>query len=254
MTRRVVGRPGGARSQLAPIVRYTLQSCLPPRRRAAVVLPCVGRGAVRSAVPGAERPAEPLRQRRRRGDLQPDLPITALVIGDAVLGAEVRSGTFHFTWLSPVRIWRIVVGRWLGGTFVAASPSGRPASSPRSSPAPGERWSRGDRRRRRCGRLRRAVHRRRLHHPPHRGVVAGDRVPRRASARRGAHRHRPDLADVAVALDVRRPPRRPALPSHPRGHPRRLGCGRAPGHRRRRSCLGIAIWRMGHMSIAGASD
>ena len=47
------------------------------------------------------------------------MPIAALVIGDAVLGAEVRAGTFHFTWLSPVPIWQIVVGRWLGGSFVA---------------------------------------------------------------------------------------------------------------------------------------
>jgi ABC-2 type transport system permease protein len=47
------------------------------------------------------------------------LPITALVIGDSVLGAEVRSGTFHFTWLSPTPAWQIVVGRWLGGSLVA---------------------------------------------------------------------------------------------------------------------------------------
>ena len=48
------------------------------------------------------------------------LPITALVIGDAVLGAEVRSGTFAFTWMSPVPTWQITVGRWLGGTIAAA--------------------------------------------------------------------------------------------------------------------------------------
>ena len=30
------------------------------------------------------------------------MPVTCLVIGDAVLGAEVRSGTFSFTWMSPV--------------------------------------------------------------------------------------------------------------------------------------------------------
>src|SRR5437868_1879340 len=46
------------------------------------------------------------------------LPITALVIGDSVLGAEVRSGTFHFTWLSPTPTWQIVLGRWVGGVFV----------------------------------------------------------------------------------------------------------------------------------------
>jgi ABC-type transport system involved in multi-copper enzyme maturation permease subunit len=47
------------------------------------------------------------------------VPIAALVVGDSVLGAEVRAGTFHFTWLTPVRSWQIVVGRWLGGSSVA---------------------------------------------------------------------------------------------------------------------------------------
>jgi hypothetical protein len=36
-----------------------------------------------------------------------------------VLGAEVRSGTFQFTWLSPTPTWQIVLGRWLGGSIVA---------------------------------------------------------------------------------------------------------------------------------------
>jgi ABC-type transport system involved in multi-copper enzyme maturation permease subunit len=47
------------------------------------------------------------------------VPIAALVIGDSVLGAEVRAGTFHFTWLSPVPTWQIVLGRWAGGSIVA---------------------------------------------------------------------------------------------------------------------------------------
>ena len=47
------------------------------------------------------------------------IPIAALVIGDSVLGAEVRAGTFHFTWLSPTPTWQIVLGRWVGGVFVA---------------------------------------------------------------------------------------------------------------------------------------
>ena len=41
------------------------------------------------------------------------------IIGDSVLGAEVRAGTFHFTWLSPTPTWQIVLGRWVGGSFVA---------------------------------------------------------------------------------------------------------------------------------------
>ena len=47
------------------------------------------------------------------------IPIATLIIGDAVLGAEVRAGTFHFTWRSPVPTWQLVVGRWLGGSLVA---------------------------------------------------------------------------------------------------------------------------------------
>jgi ABC-type transport system involved in multi-copper enzyme maturation permease subunit len=47
------------------------------------------------------------------------MPIAALVIGDSVLGAEVRAGTFHFTWLSPTPTWQIVLGRWVGGSLVA---------------------------------------------------------------------------------------------------------------------------------------
>ncbi len=49
------------------------------------------------------------------------LPITCLVVGDALLGAEIRSGVFAFTWLSPVRYSTIVVGRWLGGCLIAAA-------------------------------------------------------------------------------------------------------------------------------------
>jgi ABC-type transport system involved in multi-copper enzyme maturation permease subunit len=47
------------------------------------------------------------------------IPIGALVVGDAILGAEIRGGTFHFTWLSPTPIWQIVLGRWVGGSLVA---------------------------------------------------------------------------------------------------------------------------------------
>src|SRR4029077_10258589 len=47
------------------------------------------------------------------------MPIAALVIGDSVLGAEVRSGVFHFTWLTPTPTSLIVFGRWVGGSLVA---------------------------------------------------------------------------------------------------------------------------------------
>jgi len=35
--------------------------------------------------------------------------------------AEVRAGTFHFTWLTPTPVWQIVVGRWIGGSLVATA-------------------------------------------------------------------------------------------------------------------------------------
>ncbi len=47
------------------------------------------------------------------------LPIACLIVGDAILGAEIRSGTFAFTWLSPVPYRTIIVGRWLGGLLIA---------------------------------------------------------------------------------------------------------------------------------------
>jgi hypothetical protein len=47
------------------------------------------------------------------------VPLTCLVIGDAVLGADMRAGTFPLTWLSPVPFRTIVLGRWLGGWLVA---------------------------------------------------------------------------------------------------------------------------------------
>src|SRR5215207_2733198 len=53
------------------------------------------------------------------GILSLAVPIAALIVGDAILGAEVRSGTFHFTWLTPTPVWQIVLGRWIGGSLVA---------------------------------------------------------------------------------------------------------------------------------------
>jgi ABC-type transport system involved in multi-copper enzyme maturation permease subunit len=108
------------RSTFVAIVRYTLRSCIPPRRWAAILLPCVGAvlfGLLSHAVSGsAERAFANIAAEAIFGLV---MPIAALVIGDSVLGAEVRSGTFHFTWLSPVPTWQIVLGRWLGGSLVA---------------------------------------------------------------------------------------------------------------------------------------
>jgi len=112
-----------ATSALSAITTFAWRSCLPPRRLAAVALACAGAvvfGLLAHVVnaPTAERAFANV---AAEGICSLVLPIAALVIGDAVLGAELRAGTFHFTWLSPVRAWQIVVGRWLAGSVVAVA-------------------------------------------------------------------------------------------------------------------------------------
>jgi ABC-2 type transport system permease protein len=121
VTATTAARPPGWRPLVA-IVRYTLRTSLPGRRWIGILVPCAA-----AILFGAL-------SRSLGGDLEAEfadmaglalfglvMPVTCLVVGDAVLGAEVRSGSFTFTWLSPVPTWQIAVGRWLGGTVVAAS-------------------------------------------------------------------------------------------------------------------------------------
>jgi hypothetical protein len=107
-------------SRLVALFVYTLRSCIPPKRWAAILLPCAGAlvfGLLAHTVSdSAERAFANV---AAEGIFGPVMPIAALVIGDAVLGAEVRAGTFHFTWQSPTPIWQIVLGRWAGGSLVA---------------------------------------------------------------------------------------------------------------------------------------
>lgn len=49
------------------------------------------------------------------------LPITCLIVGDGVLGADIRAGTFSFTWMSPVPTALIALGRWIGAMIVGGS-------------------------------------------------------------------------------------------------------------------------------------
>jgi ABC-type transport system involved in multi-copper enzyme maturation permease subunit len=110
------------RGQFAAILRYTLRSCLPPKRWVAVLLPCAGAllfGGLAHTVD--ETADQAFANMAAEGILSVMMPIAALIIGDAVLGAEVRGGTFHFTWLSPAPTWKIVLGRWLGGALVAVA-------------------------------------------------------------------------------------------------------------------------------------
>ena len=102
------------------IFLYTLRSCIPPRRWAAVLAACAGAvlfGLLSPAVYRNE--ASGFANVASEGIFGLMIPIATLIIGDAVLGAEVRSGTFHFSWRSPVPTWQLVVGRWSGGSLVA---------------------------------------------------------------------------------------------------------------------------------------
>jgi ABC-type transport system involved in multi-copper enzyme maturation permease subunit len=111
--------PTRPRSRFLAILGYTFRSCLPPKRLAAVALPCLGIvlfGLLARAIDDtALRAYANVAAEAILGLL---MPIAALIIGDSVLGAEVRAGTFHFTWLSPAPVWQIVLGRWLGGAVV----------------------------------------------------------------------------------------------------------------------------------------
>jgi ABC-type transport system involved in multi-copper enzyme maturation permease subunit len=106
---------------LLAIIQYTWRSCFPPKRWAAVLLPCAGAllfGLLAHAV-NATSLDHAFANVAAEGIFGLVMPIAALVIGDSLLGAEIRSGTFHFTWLSPVPTWQIVIGRWLAGSVVA---------------------------------------------------------------------------------------------------------------------------------------
>jgi hypothetical protein len=102
------------------IARYALRSCFPTKRRIGLMLPAAGAllfALLARVIPNSADVA--LAQVANGGLFGVVLPVGCLVIGDAVLGAEVRSGTLHFTWLSPAGFATIVAGRWLAGFAVA---------------------------------------------------------------------------------------------------------------------------------------
>lgn len=116
----VATRPSSVRA-LRAIVLYTLRSCLPARRWLGALIPAATSilfGLL--ATTQADTPDSAFAEVAAAALFLLVLPITCLVIGDAVVGAEVRSATFGFTWMSPVPTWQIAIGRWLGGTLVAA--------------------------------------------------------------------------------------------------------------------------------------
>ncbi len=102
------------------IAAYALKACFPKKRLIGLVLPAAGAllFAVLSQVIPDDGP-EALALVANGGLFGVVLPVGCLIIGDAVLGAEVRSGTIHFTWLSPASFAAIVAGRWLAGCAAA---------------------------------------------------------------------------------------------------------------------------------------
>lgn len=112
-------RPAG--SPLAAIIRYTIRACVPAQRWL-LLLPVAG--ALLFGLLSRLSDESTVTAFARVGGTAMHtlvLPITCLVIGDALLGAEIRSGIFAFTWLSPVRYATIIAGRWLGGCLIAAA-------------------------------------------------------------------------------------------------------------------------------------
>ena len=118
-TEPVSTRAGRPTPRVIAILQYTWRSCFPPKRWAAILLPCAG-----ALLFGLLAHAANTRADRAFANVAAEgifglvMPIAALVIGDSVLGAEVRAGTLHFTWLSPTPTWQIVLGRWIGGATV----------------------------------------------------------------------------------------------------------------------------------------
>jgi ABC-2 type transport system permease protein len=113
-----VAVPARRSPRLGALIGFTLRSCLPPRRRLAVLVPCVGAVLFGLLARAVDEPIDvAFANVAAEGILGLAVPIAALMVGDAVLGADVRAGTFAFTWLSPVPTWSIVLGRWLGGAI-----------------------------------------------------------------------------------------------------------------------------------------
>lgn len=112
---------GSAAVRLPALVTYVFRACMPRKRLAVLSLPVLVilvTGVLSQTV--TDVPASESFARIADGMVFGlALPLGALVIGDAVLGAEVRSGTLAFSWLTPTRFWELAVARWLGGWLLA---------------------------------------------------------------------------------------------------------------------------------------
>lgn len=110
------------RSPFVAMTRYTVRTAIPARRWLLALVPSwvsILFGFLAQAFDGV--PTHNFARVAATALFGLVLPVAGLVIGDAVLGAEVRRGTFAFTWLSPVPVGQVVAARWLGGTLVVSA-------------------------------------------------------------------------------------------------------------------------------------
>jgi hypothetical protein len=109
-----------AARRLPALVGYVPRACLPAKRLAVLALPCLtilASGLLARTLD--DEAAVAFGAVAGLGIFGLAMPLGTLVIGDAVLGAEVRSGTLPFTWLTPTRFWELALARWIGGWLVA---------------------------------------------------------------------------------------------------------------------------------------
>ncbi len=119
-TEPAVRRRGSATRRMPALVTYVFRACLPRARLAILALPCLtilACGLITSSVHDQSR-LHAFATVAGVGIFGLAMPLGALVVGDAVLGAEVRSGTLAFTWLTPARFSEIAVARWFGGWVI----------------------------------------------------------------------------------------------------------------------------------------
>ncbi|WP_436793989.1 hypothetical protein [Actinospongicola halichondriae] len=107
--------------RLPALVAYVFRACMPRKRLAVLLLPAfviVMTGVLSQTVSDVAA-TESFARIADQMIFGLALPLGALVIGDAVLGAEVRNGTLAFSWLTPTRFWELAFARWLGGWMLA---------------------------------------------------------------------------------------------------------------------------------------
>lgn len=114
-----VNRPphASAATRVPALVGYVFGACVPRKRLAVMALPAFvvfATGLLSLTVSDVDA-GESFARIADGLVFGLALPLGALVIGDAVVGAEVRAGTFAFSWLTPARFWELAVARWFGG-------------------------------------------------------------------------------------------------------------------------------------------